>query len=71
MEYRPLEGFVLAVTPQSFTALVVTCLPCCNVRQRSGMENLPIQVYSAQMFMRILQEAGLPDGNQPGMQMAR
>ncbi len=63
MEYRPLEGFVLAVTPFNFTAiggnLPTSAAMCGNVVIWKCANN---QVYSAQMFMRILKEAGLPDG---------
>ncbi len=63
LEYRPLEGFVLAVTPFNFTAiggnLPTSAAMCGNVVVWKPANT---QVYSAQMFMRILQEAGLPDG---------
>lgn len=63
MEYRPLEGFVLAVTPFNFTAiggnLPTSAAMCGNVVVWKPAHT---QVYSAQMFMRILIEAGLPDG---------
>ncbi len=63
MEYRPLEGFVLAVTPFNFTAiggnLPTSAAMCGNVVVWKPANT---QIYSAQMFMRILQEAGLPDG---------
>ncbi len=63
MEYRPLEGFVLAVTPFNFTAiggnLPTAPAMCGNVVVWKPANT---QVYSAQMFMRILLEAGLPDG---------
>ncbi len=63
MEYRPLEGFVLAVTPFNFTAiggnLPASAAMCGNVVVWKCANT---QVYSAQMFMRILKEAGLPDG---------
>jgi len=63
MEYRPLEGFVLAVTPFNFTAiganLPTSAALCGNVVVWKCANT---QVYSAQMFMRILREAGLPDG---------
>lgn len=63
MEYRPLEGFVLAVTPFNFTAIggnLPTAPAMCGNTVVWKCANT--QVYSAQMFMRILQEAGLPDG---------
>lgn len=63
MEYRPLEGFVLAVTPFNFTAiggnLPASAAMCGNV---VVWKPAYTQVYSAQMFMKILKEAGLPDG---------
>ncbi|OIR00707.1 1-pyrroline-5-carboxylate dehydrogenase [mine drainage metagenome] len=63
MEYRPLEGFVLAVTPFNFTAiggnLPTSAAMCGNVVIWKCANT---QIYSAQMFMRILKEAGLPDG---------
>ncbi len=63
LEYRPLEGFVLAITPFNFTAiggnLPTSAALCGNVVIWKCANT---QVYSAQMFMRILKEAGLPDG---------
>ncbi len=63
MEWRPLEGFVLAVTPFNFTAiggnLPTSAAMCGNVVVWKPANT---QIYSAQMFMRILKEAGLPDG---------
>ncbi len=62
-EWRPLEGFVLAVTPFNFTAiggnLPTSAAMCGNV---VVWKPAYTQIYSAQMFMRILKEAGLPDG---------
>jgi 1-pyrroline-5-carboxylate dehydrogenase len=63
LEYRPLEGFVLAITPFNFTAiggnLPTSAALCGNVVVWKPANT---QIYSAQMFMRILKEAGLPDG---------
>jgi 1-pyrroline-5-carboxylate dehydrogenase len=63
LEYRPLEGFVLAITPFNFTAiggnLPTSAAMCGNTVVWKPAET---QIFSAQMFMRILQEAGLPDG---------
>ena len=63
MEYRPLEGFVLAITPFNFTAiggnLPTSAAMCGNVVVWKPAHT---QIYSAQMFMRILKETGLPDG---------
>jgi 1-pyrroline-5-carboxylate dehydrogenase len=62
-EYRPLEGFVLAVTPFNFTAiggnLPTSAAMCGNVVVWKPANTA---VYSAQMFMKVLQEAGLPAG---------
>jgi 1-pyrroline-5-carboxylate dehydrogenase len=63
LEYRPLEGFVFALTPFNFTAiggnLPTSAAMCGNVVVWKCANT---QVYSAQMFMRVLKEAGLPDG---------
>ena len=63
LEWRALEGFVLAVTPFNFTAiggnLPTSAAMCGNVVVWKPANT---QVYSAQMIMRILKEAGLPDG---------
>ena len=63
LEFRPLEGFVLAITPFNFTAiggnLPTSAAMCGNVVVWKPANT---QVYSAQMFVRILKEAGLPDG---------
>jgi 1-pyrroline-5-carboxylate dehydrogenase len=63
MEYRPLEGFVLAVTPFNFTAiggnLPTAPAMCGNVVVWKPANT---QIYSASVFMEILKEAGLPDG---------
>ena len=62
-EYRPLEGFVLAVTPFNFTAiggnLPTAPAMCGNVVVWKAANT---QIYSASVFMEILKEAGLPDG---------
>ena len=63
MEYRPLEGFVFAVTPFNFTAIAAN-LPaapvmCGNVAiWKPSTES----VYSSWYVMQVLKEAGLPDG---------
>ena len=63
LEYRPLEGFVFALTPFNFTAiggnLPTSAAMCGNVVVWKCANT---QVYSAQMFMKVLKEAGLPDG---------
>ncbi|MEO8962235.1 MAG: L-glutamate gamma-semialdehyde dehydrogenase [Ginsengibacter sp.] len=63
MEYRPLEGFVLAISPFNFTSIGgnLSAAPalCGNVVIWKCANT---QVYSAQLFMQILKEAGLPGG---------
>lgn len=63
MEWRPLEGFVLAITPFNFTAiggnLPTSAALCGNV---VVWKPAYTQIFSAQLFMKILQEAGLPAG---------
>ncbi len=63
MEYRPLEGFILAVTPFNFTAiggnLPTAPAMCGNVVVWKPANT---QIYSASVFMEILMEAGLPAG---------
>ncbi|HXM56625.1 MAG TPA: L-glutamate gamma-semialdehyde dehydrogenase, partial [Candidatus Dormibacteraeota bacterium] len=63
LEYRPLEGFVLAVTPFNFTAIAgnlpaSAALMGCTVVWKPS-ESAP---YSAHFLMRLLRAAGLPDG---------
>lgn len=63
VEYRPLEGFVYAITPFNFTAIAGN-LPS----SAALMGNVAIwkpsdhQVFSAQVIMEVFQEAGVPDG---------
>ena len=63
MEWRPLEGFVLAITPFNFTAIAgnlpTSAAMCGNVVVWKPANT---QIYAAQMIMCILKEAGLPDG---------
>jgi 1-pyrroline-5-carboxylate dehydrogenase len=62
-EYRPLEGFVFAVTPFNFTAIAAN-LPACMAMMGNVVIWKPsdTQVYSAQVLMEIFREAGVPDG---------
>ena len=63
MEYRPLEGFVFAVTPFNFTAIAGN-LPASAALMGNTIVWKPASTaaYSAHFLMRLLQEAGLPDG---------
>jgi len=62
-ELRPLEGFVLAMTPFNFTAIAGN-LPTAPALLGNTVVWKPSdkQAFAAQLFMRLLQEAGLPDG---------
>ncbi|HXA01834.1 MAG TPA: L-glutamate gamma-semialdehyde dehydrogenase [Cytophagaceae bacterium] len=63
MEYRPLEGFVFALTPFNFTAIAGN-LPCAPALMGNTVVWKPAfsQIYSANVIMEILLEAGLPPG---------
>ena len=63
LEYRPLEGFIFAITPFNFTSIAGN-LPS----SPALMGNVAIwkpaytQVYSANVLMEVFKEAGVPDG---------
>ncbi|QKZ11671.1 L-glutamate gamma-semialdehyde dehydrogenase [Spirosoma sp. KUDC1026] len=63
LEYRPLEGFVFALTPFNFTAIAGN-LPAAPAMLGNTIVWKPAytQVLSANVFMEVLKEAGLPDG---------
>jgi 1-pyrroline-5-carboxylate dehydrogenase len=63
LEYRPLEGFVFAVTPFNFTAISGN-LPSAPALMGNTVVWKPASTaaFSAYFIMRLLQEAGLPDG---------
>lgn len=63
MEYRALEGFVLAVSPFNFTAIGGN-LPSAPALMGNCVLWKPAeqQTYSAYYTMQILRDAGLPDG---------
>ena len=63
MEYRPLEGFVFAVSPFNFTAIGgnLTTSPA-MMGNTVVWKPASTAAYSAYFLMRLLQEAGLPDG---------
>lgn len=62
-EWRPLEGFIYALTPFNFTAIAGNLPTSCAM-----MGNVVVwkpantQVYSAYVLMKIFREAGVPDG---------
>jgi len=63
IEYRPLEGFVYAVTPFNFTAIAGN-LPSSAAMLGNVVIWKPShsQVYSARVIMDVFREAGVPDG---------
>jgi 1-pyrroline-5-carboxylate dehydrogenase len=63
IEYRALEGFVFAISPFNFTAIAAN-LPCSMALMGNVCVWKPnyTQIYSANIIMKILKEAGLPDG---------
>lgn len=62
-EYRSLEGFVLAITPFNFTSIAGN-LPSSPALMGNTVVWKPASsaVYTGYLVMKILQEAGLPDG---------
>ncbi|MFT4534419.1 MAG: 1-pyrroline-5-carboxylate dehydrogenase [Saprospiraceae bacterium] len=63
LEYRPLEGFVFALTPFNFTSIAANL--CCAPAMLGNTvvwKPAESQIYSAQIIMEVLQAAGLPDG---------
>lgn len=63
MEYRPLEGFVFALTPFNFTAIAGN-LPASPALMGNTVVWKPAntQIYAAQVIMEVFMKAGLPDG---------
>jgi 1-pyrroline-5-carboxylate dehydrogenase len=63
MDYRPLEGFVYAITPFNFTAIAGN-LPTAPALMGNTViwKPSPTQGLAAHMTMRLLEEAGLPPG---------
>jgi len=63
LEYRALEGFVFAVTPFNFTSIAGN-LPTAPALMGNVALWKPASssIYSAYFIMKLLQEAGLPDG---------
>ncbi len=63
LEYRPLEGFIFALTPFNFTAIAGN-LPAAPAMAGNTVVWKPAytQIYSAQLLMEIFLEAGLPEG---------
>ncbi len=63
LEYRPLEGFVFAITPFNFTAIAGNlCAAPAMLGNTIVWKPAETQIYSAQLIMEIFEEAGLPPG---------
>ena len=63
LEYRPLEGFVFAITPFNFTAIAANlCAAPAMMGNVVVWKPAEAQMYSAQVIMKLFKEAGLPDG---------
>lgn len=63
MEYRPLEGFVFALSPFNFTAIAANlCATPAMMGNTIVWKPSEAQIYSAQVIMEVYKEAGLPDG---------
>ncbi|GEM54669.1 1-pyrroline-5-carboxylate dehydrogenase [Flavobacterium branchiophilum NBRC 15030 = ATCC 35035] len=63
LEYRPLEGFVYAITPFNFTAIAAN-LPASAAMMGNVVVWKPSdsQVFSAKVIIDVFKEAGVPDG---------
>jgi len=63
VEYRPLEGFVYAITPFNFTAIAAN-LPASAALMGNTVIWKPSdsQVFSAKVIIDVFKEAGVPDG---------
>lgn len=63
LEYRPLEGFVFALTPFNFTSIAGNlCSAPALMGNTVVWKPAETQIYSAAVIMEIYEEAGLPPG---------
>ena len=63
MEYRPLEGFIYAITPFNFTSIAANlCAAPAMMGNVIIWKPARTQVYSAKVLMDLFKEAGVPDG---------
>ena len=63
LEYRPLEGFIYAITPFNFTAIGGNlCASPALMGNVVLWKPSDHQIYSAKIIMDVFKEAGLPDG---------
>ena len=63
LEYRPLEGFVFAITPFNFTSIAANlCAAPAMMGNTIIWKPSDTQIYSAKVIMELFKAAGLPDG---------
>lgn len=63
LEYRPLEGFVFALTPFNFTSIAANlCAAPAMMGNTVVWKPAESQIYSAAVIMEIYEAAGLPPG---------
>ena len=63
LEYRPLEGFIFALTPFNFTSIAANlCGAPAMLGNTVVWKPSETQIYSAAVIMEIYEEAGLPPG---------
>lgn len=63
LEYRPLEGFIFALTPFNFTSIAGNlCGAPAMLGNTVVWKPAETQIYSAAVIMEIYEEAGLPPG---------
>ena len=63
LQYRPLEGFVFALSPFNFTSIAGNlCSSVALMGNTVVWKASRTQIYSADVIMKVFKEAGLPDG---------
>jgi len=63
LEYRPLEGFIFALTPFNFTSIAANlCAAPAMLGNTIVWKPSETQIYSAEVIMDMFEEAGLPPG---------
>ncbi|MEY4604532.1 MAG: 1-pyrroline-5-carboxylate dehydrogenase [Bacteroidota bacterium] len=63
LEYRPLEGFIFALTPFNFTSIAANlCAAPAMMGNVIVWKPAESQIYSAQVIMELFKAAGVPDG---------
>jgi len=63
LEYRPIEGFIFALSPFNFTSIAGNlCSSVALMGNTVVWKASRSQIYSANVIMEVFKEAGLPDG---------